>query len=227
MKTKLFTFLFLISYGLYGQDIEQTFTIQINHDTIIETINGSFISIPANSFEVGKSNLETTEVELVIKEIINTNQMIIEDVSTQSANELLISNGMIYLQAEIEGNKISLAPESKIEIKLLSFDGRVNQNIYFSDSTYSPIWDKTDISLSIDTCKNRRKQIIYEYKKVKKEEYKQWVEENKKNSDEERLFGGKSIDINLGKKVYEIPIPIDTIPLINCYGNVQTYHPLS
>jgi hypothetical protein len=142
---------------------------------------------------------------------------VLEGMSTNTKDGVLISNGMILVEAESNGQKIEIAKNKSINIKIPSQSVMNSMGVYTLDNV-SKNWEKSNIEIKLDTCANYRQNIITKDKTVTKAEYKKWKKEEEakqkmRRDTIERIFGGRSISIGSIRrpKSYTIPIPIDTI----------------
>ena len=86
----------------------ENFEIKANEETILKGKKGTSIYIPANAFlfEDGTEPKESITIEL--KESFSLTDMIFENQQTVSGDRILETNGMIYLNAEADGKKLSI-----------------------------------------------------------------------------------------------------------------------
>lgn len=86
----------------------EKFEIKVNEETILKGKKGTSIYIPANTFQFEDGTTPTAAVTIEIKECYSLTDMIFEDLQTTSRDQLLETNGMIYLNAESNGKKLSI-----------------------------------------------------------------------------------------------------------------------
>lgn len=70
----------------------EEFTVNIDRDTVLETKNGALLRIPAGALSSSSKN-----VTLEIKDAFSLSQMIQSGLTTQAGNDLLASDGMIFI----------------------------------------------------------------------------------------------------------------------------------
>lgn len=70
----------------------EEFTVTIDRDTVLETKNGALLRIPAGALSSSSKN-----VTLQIKDAFSLSQMIRSGLTTQAGNDLLASDGMIFI----------------------------------------------------------------------------------------------------------------------------------
>lgn len=98
-------------YALLEQR-KQRFCIDPKGDTVIRLEQGTVIYIPENAF--GEQAVRC--IEFKAKEFYKKSDMIMENLSTTSNGQLLESEGMIYLEASVNGTQIELAPGKELKI---------------------------------------------------------------------------------------------------------------
>jgi mono/diheme cytochrome c family protein len=129
---------FLLIFSLFGcnkgKDIKpfttsilksQNFLIDNAKDTVLNTIHGSKITIPAGSF----SNEDDIEIE--IKEAFTAIEIFASGMTTESNGELLRSAGMIYVNAKKGDTNLSLTGSIKVSLPNNFYDSsmRVYQGV--------------------------------------------------------------------------------------------------
>ncbi len=214
MKIFYYTLLFsFLTFSAFTQGLieYQKFTIDTERDTTLTGKYGTEILIPAQSFDFNSSSLQIS-----LKEIFSMDEFILEQVSTESPEGVLASDGMVLVEALVKEEKVTLAEGKKIEIRIPTFESSSGMRVYsLSDDTLK-LWEKSDIPLQLDTCEERRFRIVWDKRKVSKEEYREWKKKSsaEKDGPPTRLFGGKTIVLRVPstrRKEYFIPIAKDTI----------------
>ncbi len=89
-----------------------------DNDTVIETNGGMVMYVPANCFVDEKGNPIKGEVELEVKEALNTAEIIKAGLESKSGDRLLESAGMFYVNARKNGKTIHVDPKSGIYIEI-------------------------------------------------------------------------------------------------------------
>ncbi len=213
-KIVLFVNLLFSALTIFSQNNIQSFSINPLMATTLETQNGSRVEIPIMAF-VQNGDTIRDDITLEIREILDQDEMLYAGVATETKDEVLISNGMIEINGFYNQQPLEIMPGKTLDISLISTDGRANQKVYTAvQSEEEIVWEKSNIPLRIDTCKNAIPTIVTQRKEVTKERYKEWKKEEESKGYEKRLFGGKSLSIGLGKpkpKRYFINVPVDTI----------------
>jgi hypothetical protein len=217
---KILCFLLIIGATVNAQSLmdDEIFRINPAHDTVLTTNLGSQVSIPKAAFQDSLGNsIQAGIIEISIKEVANQKDMLLEGLSTNTKDGILISNGMIRIEAASNGQKIELAKDKAIGIKIPAEAGKIGMQVYALDKELKN-WGKSDTPIQLDTCTSYRLNIITEEKTVTKAEFMKWkqaqkLKQQREQQNVERLFGGRKVEIGpiFSKKAYSIPTHIDTI----------------
>jgi hypothetical protein len=100
-------------YALLEQK-KQVFCINPKGDTVIRLKQGTIVSFPEYPF--GK--LAVPCVELRFKEVYKKSDILLENLSTVSNGRLLESAGMVYIEAAVNNQLISLAPGKEVLVMI-------------------------------------------------------------------------------------------------------------
>jgi|GEM_PF-4217206 len=206
----------------------EVFEIPSQSDTLLITRFGTKITINHSSF---KYLDDTTSIEsnitLKVKEIVDQQDMVLEGVTTNSKEGILVSNGMISIEAFSNQSKLELDTNQSIRIEIPANSGLTDMSVYeMTDSTNN--WKKSQTKLDLDTCASYKQRILTRNKTVSKKYYKKWVKEQNKpfknwkkyrsDSDLRPAFGGRTTG---RRRSYYIPVPFDTIWTCNNYDLSQ------
>lgn len=110
----------------------ETFSINTNEESVIETQNGTIIAIPKNAFVDEHNNPIQGQVDFKITEAFNPLDIMKAGLSTTSDGKLLETAGMFNLEASQEGKKIKISPNKQLvfdvptkekNLNMLVFDG--------------------------------------------------------------------------------------------------------
>jgi hypothetical protein len=107
---------------------KEVFTISINQDTIIETKDGVVFYIPENSFST-----ESETVDLVVQTAINSEDIIMGGLSTTSNGDALETGGMFYVDAFVDGKRVSLNKELTVDVP--TDKKKANMQLYKGEKT--------------------------------------------------------------------------------------------
>ena len=137
----------------------ETFKTINSRDTIISGKEGTTIFIPANSFSGG----DTVVFEL--KEFYKYSDMIKEGLTTTSDDKQLISGGMFFLSAKINGKEVQVNPNKEIKVFIPNLSSKDSMQIFegvengkkdfHNESVKSSIinWNLTKISIDSPVIK--------------------------------------------------------------------------
>jgi len=92
----------------------QSFHINTNADTVIETKGGIILSIPASSFLDSSGQPVTGPIDFVIHEALDPASIIKAGLSTRSGDQLLETGGMFYVDAVQDGRTLKIDPSRSI-----------------------------------------------------------------------------------------------------------------
>jgi hypothetical protein len=105
---------------------EQVFKIALHKDTLLKTQAGVLLQLNANTF-----NTTLTEVEMVVKEILNKEDLLKSGMPTVDENgQILESGGMIQVQTN---PKIAINPKFPIQISVPTQEINPNMKKYTAD----------------------------------------------------------------------------------------------
>lgn len=86
----------------------ENFIIQANEESKLKGKKGTFIYIPAHTFQFEDGTEPKGPITIELKECFSLTDMIFENLQTISEDRILETNGMIYVNAEADGKKLSL-----------------------------------------------------------------------------------------------------------------------
>jgi hypothetical protein len=93
----------------------QNFQFRNDRDTIFVGAKGSMVLFQAGSFDVPAG----TPVKIQIKEILSKSDMLLENLTTTSGDQLLASGGMMQIEAFLEnGQRIDLQGDKSVKVKI-------------------------------------------------------------------------------------------------------------
>ena len=211
----LFIAIALPFVNLWGQDLSpiEYFKIDNSKDTVLITYKGSKVGIPAECFDIPTDLLWNKEIEISIEEAFNKGDMILSNLTTETKNDLLVSDGMIRVLAKSGGRLIDLKKDHEINISLPVHDETNPEMEVYTITDTLGNWEKQEKQLNVQNCKLTISRVIWEYRTATKKAYKEWNKITPKEHRPEKLFWGREINIGGPKieKTYSIPFPIDTI----------------
>lgn len=84
----------------------ENFEIHTNEENVLKAKKGTSIYIPANIFQFEDGTEPKEPIKIEIKECFSLSDMIFENLHTISGDKILETNGMIHLNAEVNGKKL-------------------------------------------------------------------------------------------------------------------------
>ncbi len=126
------------------------FTINTNQDAMITGPGGIIVLIPANSFLLPDQK-KSADINIKLWEFLTTEDMIMADLYTSNTGRLLETGGMIYINADYEGQCLKLLRSSKIIIKFPTYQKLDSMRLFKGVPLPEIIdWKKTDNMDKID-----------------------------------------------------------------------------
>ena len=98
----------------------QTFSVDINKDTVLKTNDGCIVQIPAGSLLSDKN-----PVQLEIKEAISNQEIVLAGLNTMSGKDALSSGGMLYINAA-SGYTVSVKKQLTIMVPTKTYNRDMN-----------------------------------------------------------------------------------------------------
>jgi hypothetical protein len=102
----------------------EIFAVDNTKDTIIKCKEGSVLIIPSHAFNTKDS------VIFEVKEFYNYGDMVTNGLTTMSDNQQLITGGMIYLSAKVNGKEIAVNPEKEIRVFIPNLTAKDSMQIF-------------------------------------------------------------------------------------------------
>lgn len=118
-------------------------SIYNKRDTVITFKEGTILTIRANSFVTeSEENLLTSNIELSVGEYYDLDDLLSNNLNTQTKNGLLETGGTIYIEAKSGGQKCKLKDGSTIDIKFPTDNKLANMQLFEGDWVEDRIvWD--------------------------------------------------------------------------------------
>ena len=129
----------------------QVFKINGEADTVIETINGIVVAIPAGAFYNKHGEVVKDNIEIEIKEALTPSDIMLAGLSTTSDGRLLETGGMFYVNARQNGENLTVAqnkglymniPTNNIRKDMMLFEGQRLDNGQINWTTTKPFENK-------------------------------------------------------------------------------------
>lgn len=95
----------------------QHFQIAPQKTAVLEGKQGTKVTIPKNSFVKHDGSLVAEKVMIELKEAFTTSSMLLSNLPTQTAHNLLVSDGALYIQATADGEPLQIAKHKQLYIE--------------------------------------------------------------------------------------------------------------
>ncbi len=95
----------------------ERFTLDIKSDTALVCKNGTIISIPKDGFMDKDGNVVSQNVTIEVVEALSLNDFLRNDLQTVSGNRLLQSAGMIYIDASVGDQALTLKENTSLQVE--------------------------------------------------------------------------------------------------------------
>ena len=97
----------------------QEFCIYSNKDTIIRCASGTIISIKENSFQLNHAQRKSKScIRFQVREVFSYSKMVMENLTTTSDGQILETQGMIYTNAILDDDTLSLQKDIAIMLPI-------------------------------------------------------------------------------------------------------------
>lgn len=105
---------------LTTSNTQQSFTVSIQKKQTIEARKGTKVTIPSNAFTLEDGSLlpPNARVEIQIQEAISLEDMLLNNLSTMSGDQMLETAGMVQIEANYQGKSLQLAADKNIEVQV-------------------------------------------------------------------------------------------------------------
>ncbi len=107
----------LENYFRKNQQPDQSFTFNAAEEHTFTAKEGTKLTIPENAFVDADGNKIEGKVEFKLKEFYGLHKALTANLTTTSGNEILESNGMLYMEANANGKPLSLAKNKAIKMQ--------------------------------------------------------------------------------------------------------------
>ena len=128
-----------------SENNEQEYRFSPNESIKITALNGTNIWIPANAFVDKNGEIVTSEVTFHIKEAYSHLDMIANGLSTVSGEKLLETGGMVFMDAEADGEKLELRPDANLIVEMPTEQTEENMQLFTGNPTENGMvdWETT------------------------------------------------------------------------------------
>lgn len=100
----------------YRTSITQSYTIDANSWQYITANEGTIITVPANAFVDAAGNPVSGSIDIEVIEVLTQADMLLTNMPTTSGGQMLISGGELNIEAFQNGQELSLAAGSSLNI---------------------------------------------------------------------------------------------------------------
>ncbi|UPT65862.1 MAG: hypothetical protein M0D57_15285 [Sphingobacteriales bacterium JAD_PAG50586_3] len=133
----------IYSYFLNQAVPTQTFSVKADEQTTITTTAGAEVTFWPNSFKMANNTIVSGYVDISLKEIYTKKDMILNNATTTSGGNILVSKGEMYLLVTQNGQE--LFPTQQYKVKLPS-SGIQNYIPVFTGTVTNPNPNNTAIN---------------------------------------------------------------------------------
>jgi hypothetical protein len=103
------------------KEYQQDFSFNATKGTVIEGEKGTVLQIPANCFVDSEGNVVTGEISFLLQEAYSYSDMLFQNLSTVSGDELLETGGMLFIEAkDTAGNVLNIREGAEITAAMAS-----------------------------------------------------------------------------------------------------------
>ncbi len=115
----------------------QRFSFRAEKGKTIEGKDGTVVFVPTNAFLDSSGNVVEGTVKFQLVEALSLEDILLYNLTTKSGNKLLQTGGMVYVDAEQDGEKLAINPGRPLYIEvptnetkpgMMAFKGEVDQN---------------------------------------------------------------------------------------------------
>ena len=107
-------------YELFEEagETSQFYDIDNQQKTTLVSNNGALISIPSNCFMQRDGSIAIGNVTIEVRELTEKSEHLLSNITTSTFNNLLSSNGTIYLNAYADEQNLKVAPQKLLYVEL-------------------------------------------------------------------------------------------------------------
>lgn len=96
----------------------QNFKLNANIDNVVEGENGTILIMPKGCFKNSKGEIVTEQIKVELSEALSVEEMLLSNLTTTSDGKLLETDGMIYINATVNGEQLTINKENPIHIEI-------------------------------------------------------------------------------------------------------------
>lgn len=113
----------------------QTFNIDNNKAIAIKAANGTEILVPANCFVNGNGEMVTGNINIELVEAFSLQDFITSGLATVSGDKMLLSNGMMYINAASGDIKLQLGKGAALSVLMPTMNQAAGFQMFTGDGT--------------------------------------------------------------------------------------------
>jgi hypothetical protein len=113
----------------------QHFTIDNKKSTIVKAANGTEILVPANCFVDGNGNIVSGNITVEIVEAFSLQDFIVSGLATLSDDKMLLSNGMMYINASSGDTRLQLAKGASLSVSMPTMSSPAGFQMFTGDGS--------------------------------------------------------------------------------------------
>ena len=113
----------------------QTFNIDNKKVNTVKATGGTEILIPANCFADGNGNIIQGNVQVEIVEAFSLQDFITSGLATTSGDKILLSNGMMYINATSGNTKLQLSKDAALSVSMPTMNRSDGFQMFTGDGT--------------------------------------------------------------------------------------------
>lgn len=133
--------------GAFGTDV-----FDVEEDFVFITINNTSVHIPANSLVYPDGTDVEGLVTIVFEDVLNKGELIIHDVPTMTTENLLSSEGAMFLSFSQNGQELSIKSGSLITLRLRDTDADADVQVYEGfDAVNNSTWNESNQAFSLES----------------------------------------------------------------------------
>ncbi|MDW3646403.1 MAG: hypothetical protein R8P61_05060 [Bacteroidia bacterium] len=108
----------------------QSFKIDLRQAALIKGKAGTNISIPKGAFVNKRGEVITENIEIELVEAFSMKDFFANDLSSLSGDRILQSAGMIYIDAQVNGEALALQEDMNIDVEIPYSDGKSGYRMF-------------------------------------------------------------------------------------------------
>lgn len=115
----------------------QHYEINNKKDVVIKSKLGTVVTIPPNCFVNSNGKAIDSKIDIELKEVFSTSDLLLANLSTTTDDGLWITEGAFYLDATANGKKLKINPSKWIYVQTNNAKSKPRSGFSFSNSPYN------------------------------------------------------------------------------------------